>query len=206
MRMIKRLVFILIAVLSSVCFVNADNNTDNAAVVDYETNFKTPVVTPKAAASVKKHIGDIGNALSRNKFNTDMVRKGEVTRLTIPCSEFFISNDTSLTQSAKTRLAALKPILQQPTMYKVIVAVYTDDTGDEMYANDITWSRAAAIYDFLYESAEVKNPNVVPYGMGHDDSKAANNSIKNRALNRRVEILIVPEWNLIKDATSGKLN
>lgn len=205
MRMIRRVLLIIIASLYAVCGVDAKDVTDNAAVVDYETNFNTPVVTQKAMALVKKHIGDIGNALSRNKFNTDMIRKGEVVRLTIPCSDFFSPNDTTLNQSARTRLAALKPILQQPAMYKVIVSVFTDDTGDEMYANDITWSRAAAIYDFLYESAGVKDPNVVPYGMGHDDSKAKNNSIKNRAQNRRVEILIVPEWNLIKDAASGKL-
>ena len=158
--MIRRLLLIVIASLSAVCGAYAKDNADNAAVVDYETNFNTPVVSQKAMALVKKHIGDIGNALSRNKFNTDMVRKGEVVRLTIPCSEFFSPNDTALNQSAKTRLAALKPILQQPTMYKVIVTVFTDDTGDEIYANDITWSRAAAIYDFLYASAGVKDPNV----------------------------------------------
>lgn len=199
----SRLILTIIAVLCAVFISLGDNNA--VAVVDYETNYTTPEVSPKAMAAVRKHIGNIGNALTRKNFSADMVRKGEVVRLTVPCSDLFAPNDTILSEASKGRLAELKPILQQPTMYKVIVAVYTDDTGDDIYADEITWSRAAAIYGFLCSITDVKDANVVPYGMGHSDDKGQNNSIKNRALNRRVEILVVPEWNLIKDAASGKL-
>lgn len=199
----NRVVLAFVLILSSALMAFGDN--DNVAVVDYETNFNTPAVSQKAAVAVRKHIGDIGNALKRKNFNADMVRKGEVVRLTIPCSDFFGPNDTVLSEAAKKRLIELKPIIEQPKMYKVIAAVYTDDTGDEIYADEITWTRASAIYEYLCSTTDVKEPNVVPYGMGHSDAKGANNSIKNRALNRRIEILVVPEWNLIKDAASGKL-
>lgn len=202
--MIKKFFLAILLALVSV-YASADEN-DNAAVEDFATALAIPKLSPKSVAPIKEHMALIRDALRRKGLNASSMRNGEVVRVDIPCSVLFAPNDTSLKMNASAMLSEFRSILHNPTMYKVVVAVYTDDTGDDEYAEAITWTRAEKIYNVLYALTEgVKNPNLTPYGMGHDESAAQNNSIANRALNRRASIFIIPEWHMVKDAAAGKL-
>lgn len=177
----------------------------NPSESDFDTNLTFPEVPVKAIAPVTSHMNKISQALKKRNLTTDLYRDGEIVRIIIPCSELFSSNDTVLKDSGKKLLQPFAQILDSPTMYKVIVAVFADDTGDDIYCDYLTDTRANAIDDYLSSIATADELNTIPYGMGKSSPRVPNNSIANRAANRRVEIYIVPEWNLIKDARSGKL-
>lgn len=196
---------IFIFVILSVSSALAKEEVLNPSELDFETNLVVPEVPVKAAASVKAHMKKISQALKKHNLSTDLYRDDEIVQIIIPCSDLFAPNDTLLKDNGKKLLQPVAQILNSPTMYKVIVAVYADDTGDDIYCDNLTDIRANAIDDFLSSIASAEELNTVPYGMGRSSSRAPNNSISNRAHNRRVEIYIVPEWNLIKDARAGKL-
>lgn len=159
----------------------------------------------KAAAPITAHMTSIKNALEKHGFTTELVRNNQAVKITMPCADLFMPNDTVLKKEATAKLNSLASILRNPTMYKIIVAVHADDTGDDIYSDYITELRANAIDDFLINLAANPNANVIPYGMGKGTPIKPNTSITNRALNRRVEIFILPEWNMVKDAKRGVL-
>lgn len=84
--------------------------------------------------------------------------------------------------------------------------MYSDNTGSEQYSDDLTERRANAIADYFDDLVSDVETNIIPYGMGSDEPRSANTSVKNRRRNRRVEIYVVPEENVIKRARTGTLN
>lgn len=203
-RALRAVVVTVIAAVAMVC--RAEDDGVDAADLDFGTNIETPRIPAKVAPDVRTHMRNIKKALEKHKLDVEMERADEVVNIRIPCSVFFAANDTVLKQSGLDKLRVLSDVLKYPTMYKVIVAVYSDNTGDDEYNDNLTMARANIIDDFLFGLApEGTEVNVVPYGMGSADPRVENNSIANRALNRRVEILIVPEWQMIETARAGKL-
>lgn len=200
----NRFLIILLITLSAL-YAGAKEVALNPSELDFETNLVVPEVPDKAGAAVKSHMKKLSQALKKHNLTTDLYRNDEIVQIIIPCSDLFAPNDTLLKENGKKLLQPIAQILNSPTMYKVIVAVFADDTGDDVYCDNLTDTRANAIDDFLSSIASAEELNTVPYGMGRSSSRVPNNSITNRAHNRRVEIYIVPEWNLIKDARSGKL-
>ncbi len=199
-----RLLIVVFAALN-VMICRADDAV-NAADLDFGTNIETPKIPAKVSADVRTHMQNIKKAIEKNKLEVSLERSGEVVNIKIPCSDFFAANDTVLKPAGANKLRMLSDVLKYPTMYKVIVAVYSDNTGDDEYNDNLTMARANVIDEFLIGLAPAgKEVNVVPYGMGSADPRVDNNSIANRALNRRVEILIVPEWQMIETARAGKL-
>ena len=87
-----------------------------------------------------------------------------------------------------------------------MVAVYTDDTGDDKYADNITEARAEAIHDVLTNLMEHSGiePNLYISSFGNERPLVQNNSIENRAKNRRVEVYLVPEKRTIDAAAAGR--
>lgn len=177
----------------------------NPSELDFEQNLALPAVPEKAAPSIREHMSTLAFAFKKRKLDTDLYRNGEIVQIVIPCADLFAPNDSVLKDNGRKLLQPVAQILDSPTMYKVIISVFADDTGDDVYSDNLTDIRANAIDDFLSSLAKVAEVNTVPYGMGRSSSRAPNTSIANRAHNRRVEIYIVPEWNMIKDAKAGKL-
>lgn len=157
-----------------------------------EENINTPAIGNKAVAGVTAAMTPLRNSLNRAGFKTSSERNGLVVMVTIPAADLFAPNGTDLTDRGREKLAALKPFVTRQTDYKILIAVHSDDTGDQMYAEQLTADRANAIDDFFGEGSDTELAQIVPYGLGDDEPVAANNSIAGRARNRRVEIYFVP--------------
>lgn len=198
---------IMVAVIAAMAFVcRADDKAASAADLDFGTNVETPKVPAKVIEDVRAHMKNIKKALEKHKLDVTLERNDEVVNIRIPASVFFAANDTVMKPAGREKLRLLSDVLKYPTMYKVLVAVYSDNTGDDEYNDNLTIARANIIDEYLLSLApEGTAANVVPYGMGSADPRVENNSIANRALNRRVEILIIPEWQMIDTARAGKL-
>ena len=87
-------------------------------------------------------------------------------------------------------LAAM--ILQHPELTKIQVVGHTDAQGTPEYNLDLSTRRARAVIDQL-EAHGVDPSRLEPVGLGEDTPTATNRTARGRALNRRVEFLVVPE-------------
>ena len=128
-----------------------------------------------------------------------MVRNNEVIKATIPAEKLFAPNETKLHAGAEELLNDFRAFIDHPEMYRLIVAVYADDSGDEQYSFQLTEERAMAVKKAFTRmaSAEVVSPNIDYYWFGNTKFAYPNNSLANRAKNRRIEIYIVPEAKFI---------
>lgn len=168
-------------------------------------NLAQPAVTGKALKPLMAHMEGIRASLAKHFKDVDLARDGQVVVVDIPASVLFAPNEVVLLESGKPYLRPFLNMLKYPTMYKLLPVMHSDDSGDDQYSDALTSDRAAAVYEFLCQEAGMQGDNVVPYGVGKEDPVVPNNSIVNRAANRRLEIYIVPQWQLIDQAKSGKL-
>ena len=201
----SRLSLILLSLALAVTAVAAQPEQVDIADLTFDENISTPKVHRKGAEFLRKHMASIKNALAQRHFNARLERAGEVVVVTIPCADLFAPNTCELLPGARKLLSPLATYLQYPTMYKVIVAVSSDDTGEAAYVDALTSSRAEAIEECLLSAPDAHGESLLPYGLGSDIPVQDNRSIEGRAANRRAEIYIVPNWHMINDAKSGKL-
>lgn len=198
----SRAAFCCIAIALLACIsANAQATDDDVDETDLtvEQNINTPQIRKKSQkATACSEIDALRRAFISKGYDAKSVRSGEVLKITIPCSKLFAANDTVLKPSGCLYLKALEPIIKKPASYKVIAAVHCDDTGDEIYATAITEARANAIDEYLWELSGQMETYLIPYGIGHDEPLVKDNSIANRAINRRVDFFIVPLEPLFK--------
>lgn len=197
----KRHITLFITLLLASCALWAQDAYD----MTFDENLVAPKVTAKAQRGVRSHMKQVCASLAKQFGNVELVRDGEVVLVTIPASALFAANDTTVTASGRKLLGRFASAAKAPTMYKLIVAVHSDDTGDEQYQISLTEARANAVDDCLIVASGVENENIVPFGLGSDDPVSDNDTMAGRAANRRVEIYIVPDDGLIDRAAKGKL-
>ncbi len=171
--------------------------------VNIEENLSKPVVAVKHKEAVAAAMGLLTRTLAQAGFDSRGVRDGEVTVVTIPCSELFAPNSVTIKDNGKTLLDKLTPYIKRSDKYKTVLAVHSDDTGDAVYTERITADRANAI-DEHYAAALGGQSPIIPYGLGNDEPVAPNSGISNRAKNRRVEIYFVPTKSFIDNARKKK--
>lgn len=198
-RLLLLIVFVGIAVLG----VNAQQ--DNTELT-FDENIAVPVVPQKAHNAIVRHIERISKAFEKHDLKTSFERNGEIVRVSVPCSMLFMPNQTELSTDAPKVLNAFNALIKLPSLYKVLIVVHADDTGDETYADFITEERANAIDEYYLKTlGKDLKLNIIPYAMGNDTPATSNNSIAGRDANRRVEFYIVPERKTVDMAKSGKL-
>lgn len=196
-------IFSSIIVLSLCCMplVAADNDTEvDVLDLSVDENIATPDVPQKAQAYVRAAMDQLRRHLNKNGFSTEVLRDGEVIEVKVPCDEIFAIGKSSIKPSGAVKLQALNIVARDPEKYKVIVAVHTDDTGDDQYSDSISAERANAIDDFLYQYTQGRETNVIPYGIGKDEPVMPNTSRQGRAANRRIEIYVVPDHGMLQQA------
>ncbi len=183
--------------------LSADANDADPYSVNIEQNLATPAVNAKHSAVVANAMGLLTRTLRQAGFETQGVRKGEVTMVTIPCRDLFGPNSIEIKAKGKQLLSKLVPYIKRSDKYKVVMAVHADDTGDAIYAERITSDRANAIDEYFASALGGESP-VIPYGLGNDEPVAPNTGVANREKNRRVEIYFVPTKDFIDNARKKK--
>lgn len=160
--------------------------------LNLEQNINTPAVPSKSQPMVKENIDRIKSHLERQGFRPTRTRRGEVLLLTIPCEQLFRANESEISPRGVELLKRFSLPDESMDKYKILIAVHSDDTGETEYSDNLTADRANAIDDLFSAENKFTGISVVPYGIGRDEPIVRNDSVKNRAQNRRVEIYIVP--------------
>ena len=126
--------------------------------------------------------------------------------ITIPARSLFNQNETNLSEKGKDVLSPILKFLATKQLYKIVLAMHSDNTGNEIYTMDLTTKRVNSIFDWIGEKDKRKTDYVVPYALGNNDPIVDNNSIINRDRNRRLVIYLIPEKIMINQAKRGKIS
>ncbi len=180
------------------CAAIPQDDEPDALELSVDENLATPEVPKKAKAYVRTAMDQLRRRLVKDGMAAEPLRDGEALEIKIPCSALFAPGAVDLKKNGADVLRPLGIVARDPGRYKMLVAVHTDDTGDDVYADSISAARANAIDDCLWQLASEKETNVIPYGIGKEEPILPNTSRANRETNRRVEIFIVPDRGMLE--------
>lgn len=131
-------------------------------------------------------------------------RNKEVLLITIPASLLFAPNETTLRPGAEAWLSPLRRYLRQPDMYRVMLAMHTDNTGSETYRDRLTTDRVDSVFEWFDKSGS-DTSYLFSYALSDDMPLDANDSMENREKNRRLEIYLVPGKKMVEQAKKGTI-
>lgn len=111
--------------------------------------------------------------------------------LTLPENYFMGIRDTNLAATADVKITNLANVLANSTDYRIIVESHTDNKGTPDELQSLTQTRAQTVLDKL-TAAGVEASRIETKGYGASLPVAPNTTNLNRAKNRRVDVILVP--------------
>lgn len=107
----------------------------------------------------------------------------------------FDSGQSALnTDSTKVLINSLVGIKAKPG-WLIVVAGHTDNTGNPQLNQTLSQKRAEAVRDWMRDIGNIPESCFAVQGHGESRPVASNDTAEGRALNRRVEISLVPQAN-----------
>ena len=131
-------------------------------------------------------------------------RVGEGINMTFTSGLLFKINSSDLSDSAKINLQKVAVVFNKYPETIILVEGHTDNTGTVEYNVDLSKKRAYAVSDYLMAQGVAKNRFDIKW-YGEDQPKYPNDTDANRKLNRRVEVAVIANNEMKKDAESGKI-
>ncbi|MCB0689558.1 MAG: OmpA family protein [Saprospiraceae bacterium] len=131
-------------------------------------------------------------------------RIGEGIVVTFDSGLLFDFDSDALRSVTKENLDDLAQTLKKYEKTDVIIFGHTDSTGNPDYNLALSERRADSVEDYLALKS-VATQRLKPEGMGETDPVATNETEIGRQQNRRVEVTIIANKKLIRDAKKGKI-
>ena len=100
--------------------------------------------------------------------------------------------------STKVLVDALVNIRAKPG-WLILVAGYIDATGDEKSNQQLSLRRAEAVRNWMLQTSDIPATCFAVQGLGESQPAATNDTPQGRAVNRRVEISLVPRSDACQD-------
>lgn len=164
---------------------------------DFEIELNTPEIPFKRVKRVQEKMQQIAQSLIDDGFNVELMRADQVIVVTISIGSLFAPNSCELSDDVNKYLQPFVRFIRQPGEYKLLLCVHTDNTGSESYRKWICEQRILSLYD--YYDTHGASSMVYGYPMGCSQPLGPDDSVNNRALNRRLEIYIIPEVDFINN-------
>lgn len=146
-----------------------------------------------AIAKNSKDIEDIKVQMVKDRNNLDAIK------LVMGDAVLFNTNSYNLSAAADAMLTRVAYNLKQYPNTDITVVGFTDDTGTAEYNQKLSLQRAQSVVDYL-ESQGVAEARLKAVGDGENDPIATNATAAGRAQNRRVELYITADKEMIQDA------
>ena len=142
----------------------------------------------------------------KNGCNIETMRSGEVIIITIPTDLLFLPNERTLIDDCNNLLSPIQRYLKTPDFYRVLLVMHTDDTGSETYTDELSLDRVDAVFDW-FETHNTNTTYLFPTASGASEPLfgTKNNTVKNRAKNRRLEIYLIPGEEMLRQAKLGRI-
>lgn len=194
MKLTQLIPILILALLPCALSAKEPESTPDPFELTIEENLTPPKMSNRQRDAARQRMNTVYSELQRHKFNVVKSHDGLVVTVAIPCANLFAPNDTTaIMPQANALLKSFLNYAEKADMYRIVISVHSDNTGSEEYRYDLTDARANLICDFLEKNAPhaAAAQTIIPYGLGHEEKIAEDDSIRNRSRNRRVEISIV---------------
>ena len=126
-------------------------------------------------------------------------------KVTFDSGILFDFNKSTLKPEAKQSLDKFAAEMTDMSDTNINVYGHTDNIGTEAANKKVSDQRANAVAKYLTQKGIAKE-HIVAEGLSYDFPVADNSTAEGRAQNRRVEIYISANEDMIKNAEAGKLN
>lgn len=126
-------------------------------------------------------------------------RVGEGIKITFNSGLLFDVNKATLRDASKAELAKLAQILNKYPDTNILVEGHTDNTGSEEYNLELSRQRAQSVENYL-ASLNVNPTRFTIMGYGESQPIATNETAEGRQQNRRVDLAIMANDKLKKQA------
>lgn len=121
----------------------------------------------------------------------DVVREGNNLRLVMPSNITFATDQSYISSGFHNTLNDIAKVLTKYEKTLLSIEGHTDSTGASQYNQELSLKRASSVKTYLIQK-NILASRLKVTGYGETMPIADNNSASNRALNRRVEIQIIP--------------
>ncbi len=139
-------------------------------------------------AQIQSNSGNLMQSLRR--FGTiNQTERGIV--LTLPENFWTATRQSTFAPTAEPKLTSLGEVLASNTDYKITVESHTDDRGTPDELQTLTQERAQLLADKLMSFGVAQN-RIEARGFGATLPVVSNSTNANRAKNRRVQVILVP--------------
>jgi outer membrane protein OmpA-like peptidoglycan-associated protein len=133
-------------------------------------------------AKLRKTLRDTGVSVVRDGDNINLVMPGNIT---------FVTNGHALNGDFYEVLDSVILVLQEFDKTIIFVAGHTDSKGSEEYNQLLSERRANSVAQYL-STKSIVEARIEIAGFGEGTPIADNSSAEGRALNRRVELSLIP--------------
>jgi outer membrane protein OmpA-like peptidoglycan-associated protein len=131
-------------------------------------------------------------------------RVGEGINMTFNSGLLFKINSSELSDSAKYNLERIATVFNRYPETIILVEGHTDNTGTVEYNLNLSKQRATVVSDYLISKGVASQRFDIKW-YGETQPKYPNDTDANRKLNRRVEVGVIANSELKKEAEQGKL-
>ncbi|MGK7390669.1 MAG: OmpA family protein [Candidatus Cyclobacteriaceae bacterium M2_1C_046] len=102
----------------------------------------------------------------------------------------FETNSAALNEISYTELNRVVQMMKENPSLQIEIAAHTDDVGSDQYNVLLSQKRAQSVVDYLMEN-RIEAERFVAKGYGESQPRVVNDTEENRAINRRVELIIL---------------
>lgn len=163
-------------------------------------------------AGIGAVLGGAAGAIIGNKMNkqvaeleqiegaqVEKINEGEAIKVTFESGILFATNSSTLNTASRASLDKFATSLLNNPDTDVKIYGHTDSTGSDAINNPLSKRRAESVYNYLV-SKGVLGTRIVSEGYGSTQPVADNSTVAGRAQNRRVEVFILPNAKMVKEA------
>ena len=157
-----------------------------------------------AGGLIGQYMDNQAEEIRKNLAGAKVERIGEGIVVTFDSGLLFDFDSEALRSTTKTNLTRLAETLKKYDKTNIIVFGHTDNIGDSNYNLKLSERRAKAVSNYL-SMKSIPSQRLKPEGLGETDPVVDNSSDQGRQLNRRVEVTIIADKKLIRDAKKGQI-
>ena len=133
-------------------------------------------------AKLRKQLRSTGVSVQRDGDNINLIMPGNIT---------FPTDGSNLRTDFYDVLDSVALVLEEFDKTIIVVAGFTDSVGSDAYNQQLSESRARSVTNYL-KNKKITAVRFDTVGFGERNPIADNNTEEGRALNRRVEITLLP--------------
>jgi outer membrane protein OmpA-like peptidoglycan-associated protein len=136
--------------------------------------------------------------------SAEVQRVGEGINMTFNSGLMFAKNSAEINESYKKDLTAAASVFKKYPDTHIVIEGHTDDSGSDEVNMRVSEARAKAVADFFKQQG-IEASRLQEKWYGESQPKYPNDTEENRVKNRRVELAVVANEEMKKQAQEGTL-